>query len=80
MASGKHLYGMQKGRYIFGTAKVGEKGQIVIPRDARKLFGIQPGDTLLVLGDDRHGIIVTRPDVIQDVAAQILDNLDEERK
>ena len=80
MAGGKHLLGKGRGKHVFGTVKVGEKGQIVIPKDARAQFGIQPGDTLLVLGDDRHGIIITRPDVIQDVAAQILDNLDEERE
>ena len=78
MAGGKHLLGKAKGRHVFGTAKVGEKGQIVIPKEARSQFGIKPGDTLLVLGDDRHGIIITRPDVIQDVAMQILDNLNEE--
>ena len=77
MAGGKHLLGKAKGRHVFGTVKVGEKGQIVIPKEARCQFGIQPGDTLLVLGDDRHGIIVTRPDVIHDVAMQILDNLSE---
>ena len=77
MAGGKHLLGKVSGRHVFGTVKVGEKGQIVIPKDAREQFGIQPGDTLLVLGDDRHGIIVTRPDVIQDVAARILDKLGE---
>ena len=78
MAGGKHLLGKAKGRHVFGTAKVGEKGQIVIPKEARSQFGIKPGDTLLVLGDDRHGIIITRPDVIHDVAMQILDNLNEE--
>lgn len=77
MAGGKHLLGKVSGRHVFGTVKVGEKGQIVIPKDARAQFNIQPGDTLLVLGDDRHGLIVTRPDVIQDVAAQILDQLDQ---
>ena len=45
MSGGKHLLGRPK-RHIFGTAKVGEKGQIVIPKDARTLFGIQPRDTL----------------------------------
>ena len=45
MAGGKHLLGMAHGRHVFGTAKVGERGQIVIPKDARALFGIQPGDT-----------------------------------
>jgi len=77
MAGGKHLLGKAKGRHVFGTVKVGEKGQIVIPKEARSQFGIRPGDTLLVLGDDRHGIIVTRPNVIEDVAAQILDKLNE---
>ena len=77
MAGGKHLLGKPKGRHVFGTVKVGEKGQIVIPKEARSQFGIQPGDTLLVLGDDRHGIIVTRPDVIENVAIRILDKLNE---
>lgn len=77
MAGGKHLLGKSKGRHVFGTVKVGEKGQIVIPKEARDQFNIRPGDTLLVLGDERHGILVTRPDVINDVAMQILDRLDE---
>lgn len=37
-------------------AKVGEKGQIVIPKEARDLFGIQPGDTVLLLGDIKRGL------------------------
>ena len=61
MSGGKHLLGRPK-RHIFGTAKVGEKGQIVIPKDARTLFCIQPGDTLLILGDEQTGIIVTKPE------------------
>lgn len=40
------------------TATVGEKGQIVIPKQARELFGIQPGDTLLLLGDIHRGIAI----------------------
>ena len=61
----------------FGTVKVGEKGQIVIPKEARSVFGIQPGDTLLVLGDEVRGIVVTRPEVMRDVAAKIFDESDE---
>ena len=49
LASGKHVLGMNKTRHIFGTAKVGDRGQIVIPKDARELYGIRPGDTLLIL-------------------------------
>ena len=65
MPGGKHVLGQSRERHIFGTVKVGEKGQIVIPKEARTVFGIQPGDTLLVLGDETRGIVVTRPEVIR---------------
>ena len=80
MAGGKHLLGRSKGYHIFGTAKVGEKGQIVIPKEARKVFGIDPGDTLLILGDEKNGIIVTKPEVIENIAAEILSNLQKEEE
>ena len=56
MPGGKHVLGQSRDRHIFGTVKVGEKGQIVIPKEARTVFGIRPGDTLLVLGDENRGI------------------------
>lgn len=46
-----------EGKYAW-TATVGEKGQIVIPKQARALFGIKPGDTLLLLGDRDRGIAI----------------------
>lgn len=46
-----------KGKYAW-TATVGEKGQIVIPKQARELFCIEPGDTLLLLGDEKRGIAI----------------------
>ena len=75
MAGGKHLLGKAKGRRVFGTAKVGDRGQIVIPKEARELFGIQPGDTLLILGDEDAGLIVSRPEVLSDLASSILKNM-----
>ena len=75
MAGGKHILGKNKQQRVFGTAKVGDRGQIVIPKEARKLFGIQPGDTLLLVGDEKNGIIITRPEVLNNIADQILDNL-----
>ena len=49
-----------KGKHIFGIVKVGDKGQIVIPSKARKIFGINPGDNLIVLGDESQGIAIIK--------------------
>lgn len=46
-----------KGKYAW-TATVGEKGQIVIPKQARELFDIKPGDSLVILGDEKLGIAI----------------------
>lgn len=47
-----------KGKHLFGVVKVGEKGQIVIPKDARAIFKIKPGDNLVVLGDEEKGLAI----------------------
>ena len=47
-----------------GIARVGEKGQIVIPKGVRELFDIQPGDALLVLADKKQGIVITKDDML----------------
>ena len=44
------------GKYMFGVVKVGDKGQIVIPVQARRVFRISPGDQLMVLGDEDRGL------------------------
>ncbi len=49
-----------KGKHVFGMVKVGDKGQIVIPAKARKIFDIQPGDNLIVLGDEGQGIAIIK--------------------
>lgn len=66
---------MPKGKHIFGTVKVGERGQIVIPKEARDLFDIKPGDTLLVLGDESQGIAIAKEDIMKEVAVKILKGL-----
>ena len=78
LPSGKHVLGMKKARHIFGTAKVGDRGQIVIPKDAREFYGIHPGDTLLILGDEENGMIVTKPEVLSSLAEKILDQIGKE--
>lgn len=80
MAGGKHILGKQHGRHIFGTARVGERGQIVIPKEARDLFGIRAGDTLLILGDEDNGILVTKPEVLNEIAQKIFTQLNKERE
>ena len=78
MAGGKHVLGMNKARHIFGTAKVGDRGQVVIPKDAREFYGIKPGDTLLILGDEESGMVVTKPEVLSELAARILSQIGNE--
>ena len=68
---------MPKGKHIFGTVKVGERGQIVIPKEARDLFDIKPGDTLLVLGDEAQGLAIAKADIMKEVAVKILKGLGE---
>ena len=49
-----------KGKHLFGLVTVGDKGQIVIPAKARKIFEISPGDQLVVLGDERQGLAIIK--------------------
>ena len=78
MPGGKHILGKSKQQRVFGTAKVGDRGQIVIPKEARELFGIRPGDTVLILGEAETGLIVSRPEVLNNLANEILSNVKKE--
>ena len=78
MPGGKHVLGKSKSKRVFGTARVGDRGQIVIPKEARELFGIRPGDTLLILGEAETGLIVTRPEVLNELADEILNTVKKE--
>ena len=62
------------GKYIFGVVKVGDKGQIVIPRAARKLYDIKPGDALIVLGDQR-GLALLKTEIFQNAIDQAMEGL-----
>ena len=78
MPGGKHILGKKRQQRVFGTAKVGDRGQIVIPKEARDYFGIEPGDTLLILGKSETGLIVTKPDTLNDLANQIFQSVEKE--
>ena len=60
-----------RGRFVFGTVTVGEKGQIVIPVKARRIFHIKPGDSLMVLGDINQGLALVSADFFLEIAQQM---------
>lgn len=60
-----------KGKHLFGVVTVGDKGQIVIPAKARKLFSIESGDQLVVLGDEAQGIALVKSDSFLHMADMI---------
>ena len=62
------------GKYLFGVVKVGDKGQIVIPKDARKIYNVQPGDTLMLLGDQK-GMALLKTDIFQAIIDQAMEGL-----
>ena len=61
-------------RYIFGVVKVGDKGQIVIPKDARKIYDIKPGDALMLLGDQK-GMALLKTEIFQSIIDQAMEGL-----
>lgn len=61
-----------KGKYAW-TVTVGEKGQIVIPKQAREIFGIEPGDNLILLGDEKRGIAIPPKQSFADWAARLFE-------
>jgi AbrB family looped-hinge helix DNA binding protein len=59
-SKGTGLAAPPRGKHLFGSVKVGERGQIVIPKEARDVFGISPGDKLVVLGEEGQGIALCK--------------------
>ncbi len=53
------------------TVKIGEKGQFVIPKEAREIFNINPGDTLILLGDEKKGLAIPPKGALTDLMAKI---------
>ena len=65
-----------KGKHMFGLVTVGDKGQIVIPAKARKMFDISPGDQLVILGEEGQGLAAVKPEYFLSMA----DMINNERK
>ncbi len=64
-----------KGKHIFGMVTVGDKGQIVIPNKARKIFDIKAGDKLLILGDEEQGLAIIKESFLLEMANAVQSNL-----
>ena len=68
---------IDSGKYAW-IVKIGEKGQFVIPKEARELFDLQPGDEILVLGDKERGIAIPPKAKQQDIVKQIFSDMEGE--
>lgn len=62
-----------KGTYV-GVCKIGEKGQIVIPKEARTMFDMKPGDTVVLLCDVKKGIAILKSDVVENALNNNINN------
>ena len=67
---------INEGKFAW-MVKIGEKGQFVIPKEAREMFNLQPGDEILVLGDKARGIAIPPKEMQQDVFKQIFRGIEE---
>ena len=66
---------INEGKYAW-MVKIGEKGQFVIPKEAREMFDLRPGDEILVLGDRKRGVAILPKPRQQDVINQIFNNME----
>lgn len=62
------------GKYIFGVVKIGDKGQIVIPKEARNVYHLKPGDALLLMGDSR-GMAMVKTEIFSDVVGKMMEEI-----
>lgn len=71
-----------KGKHIFGIATVGDRGQIVLPKRAREVFGLKSGSRLVVLGNEtagERGIALVESELMFSYAAKIMENITKEK-
>lgn len=61
--------------HFYGIVKVGERGQIAVPKEAREDFGIEPGDSLMVVGRKGRGLAVVKTDGLHGLAAKMFDKM-----
>ena len=67
---------VQNGKYAW-MVKIGEKGQFVIPKEARDLFDLKPGNEILVLGDEKRGLAILPKEMQKDYITRIFLEIEE---
>ena len=67
---------VQNGKHVW-MVKIGEKGQFVIPKEARDLFDLQPGNEIIVLGDEKRGLAILPKEMQKDYIARIFSEIEE---
>ena len=67
---------IRDGKYAW-MVKIGEKGQFVIPKQARELFDLQPGDEILVLGDEKRGLAILPIGMLKEYITRIFSEIEE---
>ena len=67
---------VKDGKYAW-MVKIGEKGQFVIPKEARELFDLQPGSEILVLGDEKRGIAILPKEMQKEYINRIFSEIEE---
>ena len=70
----------EKERYFMASVTLGPKGQIVIPKEVREMFGIGPGDTVALLADKKRGMAMQTPDSLQPFLKEAFDHLTPEEE
>lgn len=67
---------MKNSRFFMATVKIGPKGQIVIPKEAREMFGVEPGDSLVLLCDRKRGMALQTPDYLAPKLQKMAEEMD----
>ena len=78
MPQGKHILGRSPTPRVFGTAKVGDRGQIVIPKEVREMFGLDVGDQLVLLADRKKGVALQTTDKLNPMMRRVFEETEAE--